>query len=90
MATLTVTSRGQVTFRKELLQHMGIQPGDKIEVEKVAGGRMEVRAARRGTKTIDDLFGILKGKSKRKTPVSIEEMNDIIEKGWAGLLNLED
>ena len=86
MATLTVTSRGQVTFRKELLQHLGIRPGDKIEVEKVPGCRLDLRPARRGTKTIDDLYGILKGKGKRKTPMSIEEMNEVIAKGWAGLL----
>ena len=28
MATLTVTARGQVTFRKEVLQHLGIKPGE--------------------------------------------------------------
>ena len=33
MATLTVTSRGQVTFRKEVLQHLGVKPGDKIELQ---------------------------------------------------------
>jgi bifunctional DNA-binding transcriptional regulator/antitoxin component of YhaV-PrlF toxin-antitoxin module len=31
MSTLTVTARGQVTFRKDVLQHLGIQPGEKIE-----------------------------------------------------------
>ena len=30
MATLTVTARGQVTFRRDVLQHLGIQPGEKI------------------------------------------------------------
>ena len=30
MAILTVTARGQVTFRKDVLQHLGIEPGDKI------------------------------------------------------------
>ena len=30
MATLTVTARGQVTFRKEVLQHLGIRPGEKL------------------------------------------------------------
>ncbi|MEA0672209.1 AbrB/MazE/SpoVT family DNA-binding domain-containing protein, partial [Xanthomonas campestris] len=29
MTTLTVTARGQVTFRKDVLQHLGIRPGDK-------------------------------------------------------------
>ena len=32
MTTLTVTARGQVTFRKDVLQHLGIKPGDKLFV----------------------------------------------------------
>jgi bifunctional DNA-binding transcriptional regulator/antitoxin component of YhaV-PrlF toxin-antitoxin module len=31
MKTLNVTERGQVTFRKEMLQYLGIRPGEKIE-----------------------------------------------------------
>jgi len=34
MKTLTVTERGQVTFRKDVLQHLGISPGEKIAWEK--------------------------------------------------------
>lgn len=33
MAILTVTARGQVTLKKEVLQHLGIKPGDKIELD---------------------------------------------------------
>ena len=33
MTTLTVTARGQVTFRKDVLQHLGIRPGEKIELD---------------------------------------------------------
>ena len=29
MAILTVTARGQVTLEKDVLQHLGIKPGDK-------------------------------------------------------------
>ncbi len=39
MTTLTVTTKGQVTLKKEVLSHMGVKPGDKIEVEICAGGR---------------------------------------------------
>ncbi len=39
MKTLTVTSREQVTFRKEVLQHLGIQPGEEIELELLPGGQ---------------------------------------------------
>ena len=39
MTTLTVTARGQVTVRKDVLQHLGIRPGDKIELDYEPEGR---------------------------------------------------
>ena len=45
MSTLTVTARGQVTFRREVLQHLGIKPGEKIELDLLPDGRAELRAA---------------------------------------------
>jgi bifunctional DNA-binding transcriptional regulator/antitoxin component of YhaV-PrlF toxin-antitoxin module len=45
MTTLTVTTRGQVTFRKEVLQHLGIKPGDKIELKLLPRGRGLLKAA---------------------------------------------
>ena len=30
---LTVTTKGRVTLRKELLAHLGIHPGQRLEVE---------------------------------------------------------
>jgi len=47
--TLTVTAKGQVTLRKDLLKHLGVQPGQKVSVAVLPGG-IEVRAARRGEK----------------------------------------
>jgi AbrB family looped-hinge helix DNA binding protein len=82
MSTLTVTAKGQVTLRKDLLEHLGVHPGEKIAVEKLPDGRIEVRAAR-PTGKISDLFGSLKNKKKGPS-LSIEEMNDVIARGWAG------
>jgi AbrB family looped-hinge helix DNA binding protein len=82
MTTLTVTAKGQVTLRKDLLEHLGVHPGEKIAVEKLPDGRIEVRAAR-PTGKISDLFGSLKNKKKGPS-LSIEEMNDVIARGWAG------
>jgi antitoxin PrlF len=79
--TLKLTSRGQVTFRKELLQHLGIEPGQEIELEKLPNGAVTLRAARAKGK-IEDVFGILAGKSKVK--LTIEQMNEAIAEGWAG------
>ena len=37
--TLTVTVRGQVTLKKKVLQHLGIKPGEKIELKLLPDGR---------------------------------------------------
>ena len=80
MTTLTVTAKGQVTLRKDVLEHLGVAPGDQISVEKLPNGKVEVRAAPTGD--ISAFFGMLKDKSKVK--LTIEGMNAVIEDGWAG------
>ena len=32
MNPLTITAKGQVTLRKDLLKHLGVRPGEKIAV----------------------------------------------------------
>lgn len=81
MSTLTVTAKGQVTLRKDLLRHLGVRPGGKITVDKLPDGRIEVKAARPAGK-ISDVFGALKRKDRPS--LSIEEMNEIAARGWAG------
>jgi bifunctional DNA-binding transcriptional regulator/antitoxin component of YhaV-PrlF toxin-antitoxin module len=81
MATLTVTSRGQVTFRKKVLQHLGIEPGDKVELDLLPDGRGVLRAARPSGE-IGDFFGVLAGKTKKVA--TVEEMNEAAAHGWAG------
>lgn len=87
MTTLTITAKGQVTLKKELLQHLGVKPGQKIEVEPTADGRLIVQPAR-PTGDISAFFGVLAGKTDKVA--TIEEMNEAIEKGWAGLLDDEN
>ncbi len=79
MKSLTVTARGQVTFRKDILQHLGIVPGQKIELEKLPDGRVAVRAERPGN-TIDSLFGMLAGKTKKVA--TLDEINEAAAAGW--------
>ncbi|MFN3312143.1 MAG: AbrB/MazE/SpoVT family DNA-binding domain-containing protein [Hyphomonas sp.] len=80
MTTLKVTSKGQVTLRRDLLEHLGVHPGDQISVEKLPDGRIEVRAAPAGD--ISAVFGLLKKDGRRA--LSIEEMNEIAKEGWSG------
>jgi AbrB family looped-hinge helix DNA binding protein len=82
MGTLTVTAKGQVTLRKDVLEHLGVHPGEKITVSKLPDGKIEVKAAP-PTGKISDVFGSLKAKKRGRT-LSIEEMNRIIARGWAG------
>lgn len=81
MTTLTVTERGQVTFRKDVLQHLGIRPGDKIELDLLPDGRGMLRAARPAG-TISGFVGLLAGKTQKIA--TLEEINEAAAQGWAG------
>nr|ADO19124.1 hypothetical protein Nfla_5003 [Nostoc flagelliforme str. Sunitezuoqi] len=86
MIELTITAKGQVTLRKELLAHLGLKPGDKIRVEPQGDGSVTIRPTRKKGGDISAAFGMLKRPGQ---PVlTIEEINEAIEKGWAG--ELED
>lgn len=81
-ATLTVTAKGQITLRKEVLRHLGVAPGQKVEVDLLPNGRLELRRAR-PTGSIRDFFGSLERPGTK--PLTIEEMNEIIADAWAGI-----
>ena len=86
MASLALTMKGQVTLKRDLLQHLGVKSGERIEVEKLPDGELRLRAAH-PSGSIDDFFQILDGKLKMEKPLSIEEMNSIIAAGWSGELS---
>jgi antitoxin PrlF len=80
MTTLTITTKGQVTLKQDLLKHLGVGPGEKIEADKLPDGRIVVKAvAPNGT--IADFIGCLSRKSGPK--LTIDEMNAIASSGWA-------
>ena len=82
MSTLTVTARGQVTFKKEVLQHLGLKPGDKLELDLLPGGRGLLKAAPVRGK-IDDVIGLLAKRSKKIA--TLQEIAEASAKGWSGL-----
>ena len=81
MPTLKLTAKSQVTINKDLRQHLGIVPGDEIEITKDRHKRLTIQPARR-TGRIEDAFGMLKGKSKVKA--TIQEIKEATERAWAG------
>lgn len=80
-STLTITAKGQVTFKKDVLKHLGVVPGDKIEIEKLPDGAVRATPVKRKG-NISDVFGMLQ--APPGLHVTIEEMNEVIAAGWAG------
>jgi len=78
--TLTVTAKGQVTLKQDLLKHLGVVPGEKIAADKLPDGRIVVRAATQDG-TIADFIGCLAQRGGRK--LTIDKMNEITVGGWA-------
>ena len=68
-----MTSRGQVTFRKEALQHLGIRPGDKIELVLMSGGKGIITASKPAG-TVDMFLGLLAGKTAKVA--TLDEMHE--------------
>jgi hypothetical protein len=81
MTTLTVTARGQVTFRKDVLMHLGVQPGGKIHLDLLPDGRAEL-TAEKPKGSFQELQGFLRGKTNGAR-LSIEEIGDAIAESGA-------
>ena len=74
MPTSTLTSRGQTTIPKPIREAVGLQPGDRVEFT-LAGDRVLVRRAGADLSSLDGMLGHL-----GQEPVSIEDMNEAIQK----------
>lgn len=80
MTKLTITAKGQVTLKQELLRHLGVGPGGKVEAEKLPDGRIIVRAVELEG-AVNDFIGCL---AQRRGPkLTIREINEIAARGWA-------
>ncbi|MBX3478077.1 MAG: AbrB/MazE/SpoVT family DNA-binding domain-containing protein [Brevundimonas sp.] len=81
MVALTLTAKNQLTLRKEVVKHLGLKPGDKVEANLRPDGRVELVAPRPRTGKISDLAGMLKRPGQ---PVlTIEDMNEAIAEAGA-------
>ncbi|HLK18397.1 MAG TPA: AbrB/MazE/SpoVT family DNA-binding domain-containing protein [Bryobacteraceae bacterium] len=78
MPTATLTSKGQVTIPKEIRDRLRLETGQRLEFEIDKNGKLSVVPRNRDFRS---LKGIVK--SKRKTPVTVEEMNQAIIEGFS-------
>lgn len=76
---LTVMPGGEVTLSKDVLDHLGVSPGDAVEVDLAAPGKVEVRAKRKSS--LGDFVGMLH--DPNGPVLTIEEINEYAQRGWA-------
>ena len=80
MPALTITAKGQVTFRKEILQHLGLKAGEKIELDLIPGGKVIIQALK-PTGRMSDFIGCLANKTNKV--LTIEEINEATQQAWS-------
>jgi len=80
VATLTITAKGQITLRKEILAHLGAKPGDRLVVEMLQGGKLHVQPKR--GRPASSIVGLLARPDSKH--LSIGEIKDETAAGWAG------
>lgn len=89
--TLTITEAGQVTLDRELLDHLGVKPGERLAVALDPRGKVSLSAApneagpgiKRSSGRIEDTFGML-NKYYDGPPLTDDQINEAISNAWAG------
>jgi len=79
-----VGAKGQITIPVDLRKKLGLNAGVQVRFIEGQNGELILRPK---TGSIRDLEGCVPWTGK---PVTIEEMNETIRKGWAGELTFED
>lgn len=69
------TSKGQVTIRKTLLEHMKLRPGQRLEMRPTPEGHV-LLVPEEPKHDISAVFGMLKRDGDR--PMTLKEMDDAI------------
>ena len=80
MTTLTITGKGQVTLKQDLLRHLGVGPGEKVEIDKLPDAQIVVRAATQNG-PITNFIGCRSHEAGPKR--TIDERKEIAAEGWA-------
>jgi len=86
MPLVTITANSQLPLGQTELRHLGLQPGDMIELHHLPDGGLLLKPAP-AQKNRMPFIGRHAGKVKK--PITIEEMNEIIAAGWAGEIKPE-
>ena len=75
----TLTTKGQITIPKAIRQHLKLRTGHQVEFYVDSSGQVILRPR---NKDIRSLKGIVRSPHRR--PVTVEEMNEAIARGFSG------
>jgi antitoxin PrlF len=84
MAAAKVTSKGQITIPIEVRSELNLKPGDQVFFDKDPAGRYVLFPKNGSVKRLKGMFG------RFPRTVSLEEMDEAIARGAAGLPEPED
>lgn len=84
MASAKVTSKGQITIPVEIRTELNLEPGDQIFFAKDPRGRYVLFPKNGSIQRLKGMFG------KFPRVISLEEMDEAIARGAAGLPEPED
>jgi len=83
---LMLTARGQFTFNKSLMEHLGVRAGEKVSIRKLPDGKIELQAKKNKIGS-DELFSRLRALAPSLNPAnrtcSTEEIDAAIADGYA-------
>jgi bifunctional DNA-binding transcriptional regulator/antitoxin component of YhaV-PrlF toxin-antitoxin module len=79
---MTLTAKGQFTFNKSLMQHLGVRAGEQISIVKLPNGKVEI-AARKERLSTKELFASLGKRMKSDKTFSLAQIQKAIEQGYA-------
>jgi len=85
-AVMTLTGKGQFTFNKQLMEHLGVKAGEKIVIEKLPDASLKIAA---GNSQLDLMH--LAGSLPSTVCLSEDALQDAISSAYvqAGMNGLE-
>ncbi len=80
MPTGTITTKGQITIPKEVRDRLRLKAGSRVNFVFGRNGSVTIKPVNTDIRSLKGMI-----KSPFDHPVTIEEMNEAIRRGYAGL-----
>jgi antitoxin PrlF len=80
MASAKLTSKGQITIPVKIRETLGLRAGDRVQFVEADEGKFVMSAAKRSIRELEGIFW-----RKGRKAATIEEMNEAVARGAAGL-----